>query len=113
MYVGYLLYFGSIPRVGLGDRFSGALGLLIVLDTRENYLEQPLPPAPVAPAGQQVAPEILSAHTAWVKGSKEIAGLILMPMDSEIQQNLENLHAYDMLQELKTLFAQQAEQELL
>ncbi|GJY91399.1 retrotransposon protein, putative, ty1-copia subclass [Tanacetum coccineum] len=45
-----------------------------------NTLEQPLPPAPVAPAGQHVAPEILAAHTAW---------------------------------ELKTLFAQQAEQELL
>ncbi|GJW35949.1 hypothetical protein Tco_0058869 [Tanacetum coccineum] len=25
----------------------------------------PLPPAPVAPAGQHVAPEILAAHTAW------------------------------------------------
>ncbi|GJR09616.1 zinc finger, CCHC-type containing protein [Tanacetum coccineum] len=62
---------------------------------------------------QQVAPEILAAHTAWVKGSKEITGLMLMTMDSEIQRNLENLHAYDMLQELKTLFAQQAEQELL
>ncbi|GJW83091.1 hypothetical protein Tco_0156236 [Tanacetum coccineum] len=63
--------------------------------------------------GQQVDPEILAAHTAWVKGSKEIAGLMLMTMDSEIQQNLENIYAYDMLQELKTLFAQQAEQELL
>ncbi|GJR99998.1 zinc finger, CCHC-type containing protein [Tanacetum coccineum] len=89
--------------------------LRIVLSIKDklNYLEQPLPPAPVAPAGQQVAPEILAAHTAWVKGSKEIVGLMLMTMDSEIQRNLENLHAYDMLQELKTLFAQQAEQELL
>ncbi|GJT89685.1 retrotransposon protein, putative, ty1-copia subclass [Tanacetum coccineum] len=78
-----------------------------------NYLEQPLPPAPVAPAGQHVAPEILAAHTAWVKGSKEIAGLMLMTMEPEIQRNLENLHANDMLKELKTLFAQQAEHELL
>ncbi|GKA35348.1 hypothetical protein Tco_0721839 [Tanacetum coccineum] len=38
-------------------------------------------------AGQQVAPEALAAHAAWVKGSKEI--------------------------ELKTLFAHLAEQELL
>ncbi|GJY31290.1 hypothetical protein Tco_0414785 [Tanacetum coccineum] len=60
-----------------------------------------------------VAPEILAAHTAWVKGSKEIAGLMLMTMEPEIQRNLENLHANDMLKELKTLFAQQAEQELL
>ncbi|GKC03544.1 zinc finger, CCHC-type containing protein [Tanacetum coccineum] len=38
---------------------------------------------------------------------------MLMTMESEIQRNLVNLHAYEMLQELKTLFAQQAEQELL
>ncbi|GKF15217.1 hypothetical protein Tco_0056679 [Tanacetum coccineum] len=34
-------------------------------------------------------------------------------MEPEIQRNLENLHAHEMLEELKTLFAQQAEQELL
>ncbi|GJR02255.1 hypothetical protein Tco_0525239 [Tanacetum coccineum] len=61
----------------------------------------------------QVDPEALTAHTAWVKGSKEIAGLIVMTMEPKIQRNLENLIAYDMLQELKTLFAQQAEHELL
>ncbi|GJR99146.1 hypothetical protein Tco_0315655 [Tanacetum coccineum] len=27
--------------------------------------------------GQHVAPEILVAHTAWVKGSKEVAGLMI------------------------------------
>ncbi|GJV63152.1 retrotransposon protein, putative, ty1-copia subclass [Tanacetum coccineum] len=59
--------------------------LRIVLSIKDklNYLEQPLPPAHVALKGQQ------------------------------IQQNLENLHANDMLKELKTLFAQQAEHELL
>nr|GEW01855.1 zinc finger, CCHC-type [Tanacetum cinerariifolium] len=89
--------------------------LMIVLSIEDklNYLEQPVPPAPVAPAGQHVAPEILAAHNAWIKGSKEIAGLMLMTMEPEIQRNLEPLHAHEMLQELKTLFAQQAEQELL
>nr|GFA62888.1 zinc finger, CCHC-type [Tanacetum cinerariifolium] len=62
---------------------------------------------------KQVAPEILAAHSAWVKGSKEIAGLMLMTMKPEIQRNLEPLHAHEMLKELKTLFAQQADQELL
>ncbi|GJZ55180.1 hypothetical protein Tco_0610373, partial [Tanacetum coccineum] len=71
------------------------------------------PPAPVAPEGQLVAPQINATHTAWIKGSKEIARLMLMTMEPEIQRNLENLHAYEMLQELKTLFAQRAEQELL
>nr|GFC44276.1 zinc finger, CCHC-type [Tanacetum cinerariifolium] len=73
----------------------------------------PIPPVPVAPAGQQVAPEIFTAHTTWVKRSKEIAGLMLMTMEPVIQQNLEPLHAHEMIKELKTLFAQQAEQELL
>nr|GEX99073.1 hypothetical protein [Tanacetum cinerariifolium] len=38
---------------------------------------------------------------------------MLMTMEPEIQRNLEPLHAHEMLRELKTLFAQQAEQELL
>ncbi|GKB18083.1 zinc finger, CCHC-type containing protein, partial [Tanacetum coccineum] len=62
---------------------------------------------------QQVAPKNHASHNAWIKGSKEIAGLMLMTMEPEIQRNLENLHANDMLKELKTLFAQQAEHELL
>nr|GEW15413.1 hypothetical protein [Tanacetum cinerariifolium] len=37
----------------------------------------------------------------------------LIPAQADIQRNPENLGAYEMLQELKTLFAQQAEQELL
>nr|GEX26619.1 hypothetical protein [Tanacetum cinerariifolium] len=72
-----------------------------------------IPPVTVAPAGQQVAPEILAAHTAWVKGSKEIDGLMFMTMKPEIQRNLKHLHAHEMIKELKTLFAQQAEHELL
>nr|GEV79773.1 hypothetical protein [Tanacetum cinerariifolium] len=60
-----------------------------------------------------IGDEFSLAHTAWIKGSKEIARLKLMTMEPKIQRNLENLHAHEMLQELKTLFAQQAEQELL
>ncbi|GKF50322.1 hypothetical protein Tco_0146789 [Tanacetum coccineum] len=69
------------------------------------YTQQPLPPALVASEGQLVALEITAAHTSWVKGSKEIARLMLMTIEPEIQRNLENLHAHEMLQELKTLFA--------
>nr|GEX25346.1 zinc finger, CCHC-type [Tanacetum cinerariifolium] len=81
------------------------LTIVVSIEDKLNYLEQPIPPASVAPAGPQVAPEILEAHNAWIKGPKEIAGLMLMTMDLEIQQNLEPLYAHAMLQELKTLFA--------
>nr|GEV70677.1 retrotransposon protein, putative, Ty1-copia subclass [Tanacetum cinerariifolium] len=38
---------------------------------------------------------------------------MLMTMDPDIQKNLEQIGAYDMLKELKMLYAQQAEQKLL
>ncbi|GKA29331.1 hypothetical protein Tco_0715576 [Tanacetum coccineum] len=79
-----------------------------------NYLELSIPVAPVlAVAGQQVPPETLATHAAWVKGQKEIAVLMLMTMEPDLQRNLEKLSAYDMLKELKTLFCQQVEHELL
>ncbi|GJZ43019.1 zinc finger, CCHC-type containing protein [Tanacetum coccineum] len=56
------------------------LRIVLSVEDKLDYLEQPMPPAPVP---------------------------------ANIQRNLENLGAYEMLQELKTLFAQQAEQELL
>ncbi|GKE73351.1 zinc finger, CCHC-type containing protein, partial [Tanacetum coccineum] len=65
------------------------LRIVLSAEYKLNYLELPIPAIPVPTvAGQQVPPEILAAHAAWVKGQKEII-------------------------ELKTLFAQQAEQELL
>ncbi|GKF36018.1 hypothetical protein Tco_0112776, partial [Tanacetum coccineum] len=48
------------------------IGTVLSIEDKLNYLEQPLPSAPVAPKGQQVAPEIIAAYTAWIKGSKEI-----------------------------------------
>nr|GFA76216.1 hypothetical protein [Tanacetum cinerariifolium] len=52
-------------------------------------------------------------HQAWVKAQKEIAELMLMTMEPDIQKNMEHIGAYDMLKELKTLYVQQADQELL
>ncbi|GJW19795.1 hypothetical protein Tco_0027231 [Tanacetum coccineum] len=96
------------------------LRIVLSIDDKLNYLEQPLPPAPVAPAGQHVAPEkkkktLKSLQLILCYGLKDqkIMLLMLMTMEPEIQRNLENLHANDMLKELKALFAQQAEQELL
>ncbi|GKF06626.1 hypothetical protein Tco_0037294 [Tanacetum coccineum] len=56
---------------------------------------------------------LCQTHQAWVKAQKEIAGLMHMTMDPDIQKNLEHLGAYDMLKELKMLYVQQANQELL
>ncbi|GJX52225.1 hypothetical protein Tco_0280594 [Tanacetum coccineum] len=82
------------------------LRLVLSTEDKENYFEHPIPAAPVAQPGQQVPPEALAAHAAWVKWQKEVA-------DLDIQRNLAHLGAYDMLQELKAMFSKQAEQELL
>ncbi|GKD06935.1 hypothetical protein Tco_1186620, partial [Tanacetum coccineum] len=90
------------------------LRIVLSAEDKLNYLELPIPATHVpAIAGQKVPPETLAAHATWVKGQKEIIILMLMTMELDLQQNLETLCAYDMLKELKTLFAQQAEKELL
>ncbi|GJQ93095.1 hypothetical protein Tco_0004234 [Tanacetum coccineum] len=89
--------------------------LRIVLSTEDKlpFLEPLIPVLPVPPQGQANPPDVVTTHQAWVKAQKEIARLMLMTMDPDIQKNLEHLGAYDMLKELKTLYVQQADQELL
>ncbi|GJV30881.1 zinc finger, CCHC-type containing protein [Tanacetum coccineum] len=87
--------------------------IVLSVEDKLTYLEHSIPSIPVPATGQVVDPDVLAAHTTWIKASKEIAGLMLMTMDPKIQKNLEHLGAYDMLTELKTLFSQQVEKELL
>ncbi|GJV76805.1 hypothetical protein Tco_1508389 [Tanacetum coccineum] len=42
------------------------LRLVLSTEDKENYLEHPIPAAPVTLPGQQVPPEALAAHAAWV-----------------------------------------------
>nr|GEY40448.1 zinc finger, CCHC-type [Tanacetum cinerariifolium] len=89
------------------------LRLLLSVEDEENYLQHHIHVAPVAPPGQQVPPEALIVHDTWVKGKKEVAVIMLLTMDQEIQRNLAHLGAYDMLQELKAMYSKQAEHKLL
>nr|GEX13698.1 hypothetical protein [Tanacetum cinerariifolium] len=47
------------------------LRLVLSTEDKENYLEHPIPTAPVVLPRQQVHLEALAAHAAWVKGQKE------------------------------------------
>ncbi|GKF02867.1 zinc finger, CCHC-type containing protein, partial [Tanacetum coccineum] len=78
--------------------------LWIVFSTEDKlpFLEQPIPAMPVPPARQVTPLDVLATHSAWVKAQKEIAGLMHMTMDPDIQKNPEHLGAYEMLKELKT-----------
>ncbi|GJT89030.1 hypothetical protein Tco_1070747 [Tanacetum coccineum] len=90
------------------------LQLILSTEDKEKYLEQPIPAAPVGVAPDQPIPSAaLTTYNEWVKNQKEIAVMILLTIDLEIQQNLAHLDANDMLIELKALYSKQAEHELL
>ncbi|GJR23765.1 hypothetical protein Tco_0972292 [Tanacetum coccineum] len=77
---------GSIHYCAMYDYMIELWKIVLSVEDKLDYLEQPIPPAPVpAQSGQQVALDALAAHAAWVKGSKEIAGLMLITMESDIQ----------------------------
>ncbi|GJR69117.1 retrotransposon protein, putative, ty1-copia subclass [Tanacetum coccineum] len=86
------------------------LRIILSVEDKLLFLEQPIPAMPVPDEGQVRPPDVLNTHTTWVKASKEIVGLMLMTMDPDIQKNFEHLGAYDMLTELKMLYEQQADQ---
>ncbi|GJQ95907.1 hypothetical protein Tco_0007046 [Tanacetum coccineum] len=73
-----------------------------------HHLEEALPEAPPATATAVVR----NAYTRRVAEQQEVACLMLVSMTPEIQKNLEDRPAFEILQELKTMFQQQAEQEL-
>nr|GEX91942.1 zinc finger, CCHC-type [Tanacetum cinerariifolium] len=84
--------------------------LRIVLRNEQklHHLEEALPEVPPATAPAAVR----NAYTRRVAKQQEVAYIILVSMTLEIQKNLEDRPAFEILQELKTIFQQQVEQEL-
>nr|GEV58846.1 hypothetical protein [Tanacetum cinerariifolium] len=72
------------------------------------HLEQPLTPRPDPIASQAAR----NAYDASFDVQNEVACLMLGSMSPELQKALKNYRAYDMIQELKTMFKEQAKQEL-
>ncbi|GJW80388.1 hypothetical protein Tco_0144363 [Tanacetum coccineum] len=64
---------------------DGYRNLRIVLTTEDKltYLEHPILIAPVRAPGRQLPPDVLVAHTHWVKASKENSCLVLVNMTPE------------------------------
>ncbi|GJS52084.1 hypothetical protein Tco_0625446 [Tanacetum coccineum] len=73
-----------------------------------NSSDKPLPPTPL-PVESAV---VVDAYFTLFNAQQEVACLMLASMTSDILKNLEDYNAYDMLQELKTMIQQQADQEL-
>nr|GEX70602.1 zinc finger, CCHC-type [Tanacetum cinerariifolium] len=65
------------------------LHLVLSTEDKENYLEHHIPAAPVAPPGQQVPPQVLAAHAAWVK---ELKAMYSKQAKQELLQTVREFH---------------------
>ncbi|GJW93794.1 retrotransposon protein, putative, ty1-copia subclass, partial [Tanacetum coccineum] len=95
----------------IGPNFTKWHQNLRISLTSENklvHLEQPLIPLHL-PVASQVARD---AYDALFDEQNEVACLMLGIISPDLQRALENYTAYDMIQELKTMFEEQAKQEL-
>ncbi|GJW72831.1 hypothetical protein Tco_0132201 [Tanacetum coccineum] len=81
---------------------------LVRAEKRLAHMEQPLMliPLPVAPV------VVHDAYYALYDAQKEMACTILASMSLDLQRTLENYNEIDMLQELRTMFEEQAKHKL-
>ncbi|GKB31622.1 retrotransposon protein, putative, ty1-copia subclass [Tanacetum coccineum] len=73
------------------------------------HLEQPLAPLPYHVVSQAAR----DAYDTLLDVQNEVACLMLGSMSPELQRTLKNYKAYDMIQELKTMFEEQAKNLIL
>ena len=81
---------------------------IVLKQERKLYvLDEPLPeePADNAPRAEK------NGYEKHHNDSIDVACLMLATMSSELQKDLENMEAYDMIFNLKEMFQQQARQE--
>ncbi|GKD47177.1 hypothetical protein Tco_1271822, partial [Tanacetum coccineum] len=72
------------------------------------HLEQPLIPLPLLVAPQAVC----NTYEVLYDAQNEVPCLMLGSISPDLQRALENYKAYGMIQELKTMFEEQAKHEL-
>ncbi|GJX86783.1 hypothetical protein Tco_0337557 [Tanacetum coccineum] len=78
-------------------------------EKKMKFVEQPTGPAPDP---ESADPDTIDKYYETVNLEQEVACLMLSSMSPDLQRTLEKYNAYDMLKELKTMFEEQAKQEL-
>ncbi|GJT47912.1 zinc finger, CCHC-type containing protein [Tanacetum coccineum] len=85
------------------------LRIVLTYEKKIKFVEQPIGPAPDP---ETVDPDTIDKYYETVNLEEEVACLMLLSMSSDLQRTLEKYNAYDMMKELKTMFEEQATQEL-
>ncbi|GJT39348.1 hypothetical protein Tco_0939213 [Tanacetum coccineum] len=85
------------------------LWIVLRYEKKIKFVEQPTGPPPDP---ETADPDTIDKYYETVNLKQEVECLMLGSMSSDLQRALENCKAYDMIQELKTMFEEQAKQEL-
>nr|GEZ83461.1 hypothetical protein [Tanacetum cinerariifolium] len=85
-------------EINWNQLYGMVCNLRIVLCVKDKlpFLEQPILAMPIPAEGQVLPPNVLNTHTAWVKASKEIIGtetLYAQQADQELLQTVREFHA--------------------
>ena len=83
------------------------LRIFLKHDKKEHVLEDPLPEEPADNASTTTK----NAYQKLVDESNEISCLMLASMEPDLQQQFENIEAFDMIESLKSMFQVQARTE--
>ena len=83
------------------------LRIVLRMENKQRAIEEPLPDAPTNGASRVIREEYEKRLTE----SNEAACLMLATMVPELQKGMESLGAYNMINQLKDMFQQQARQE--
>ncbi|GKB99392.1 hypothetical protein Tco_0985529, partial [Tanacetum coccineum] len=107
----------TIRPILLAEKLTGSnftnwyRNLRIVLKFEKNlkFVEQPIGPAPDP---ETVDPDTIDKYYESINLEQEVPCFMQSSMPPNLQRNLEKYNAFDMMQEVKTMFEEQVKHEL-
>ncbi|GJY19933.1 hypothetical protein Tco_0392499 [Tanacetum coccineum] len=99
---------GMLPHIVIGATAQNTNNTTIRYEKKMKFVEHPAGP----PDPETANPDTIDKYYESVNLDQEVACLMLSSMSPDLQRTLEKYNAYDMLKEWKTMFEEQAKQEL-
>ncbi|GKF83932.1 hypothetical protein Tco_0248830, partial [Tanacetum coccineum] len=105
----------TIKSILLAKKLTGSnftnwyrnLRIVLRYEKKMKFVEQPIGPAPDP---ETIDPDTIDKYYESINLEQEVACLVLSSLD--LQRTLEKYNAFDMMKELKTMFEEQAKQEM-
>ncbi|GKA53793.1 zinc finger, CCHC-type containing protein [Tanacetum coccineum] len=83
--------------------------IVLMYEKKIKFVEQPIG---LVPDPETADPDTIDQYYETINSEQEVACLMLSNMSPDLQRTLKKYNAFDMMKELKTMFEEQAKQEL-